>query len=228
MTFAVAPVSSSSPGAAPRTGPERAPILDQRRVNLTRGGEGFRCRESGRRPGPFAGQGAGQGFVDADVGGGVYKLRGRVSTDTAPLPAGFARAFGARPDSPSRVSGEELDGSDPPFLTAGAVSRGGGVYTRVYNPPPLRGGRSRPYLSLREGSPTPGRSRPGRRPGRGAEPGRLSACSRRQSWGDFRPYLRPAAAGRGCHPQGRSEAEDGAAVDAPGLRRLPVFFGVLW
>ena len=79
--------------------------------------------------GPFAGQGAGlgagQGFVDADVGGGVYKLRGRVSTDAAPISAGFARSFGARPDSQSRASGEGLDGSDPPFLTAGAVSRGG-------------------------------------------------------------------------------------------------------
>ena len=50
-----------------------------------------------------------------------------MSTDTTPLPAGFTRAFGARPDSPSRASGEGLDGSDPPFLTAGAVSRGGGV-----------------------------------------------------------------------------------------------------
>ena len=88
-----------------------------------------------------------------------------MSTDTAPLPAGFARAFGAKPDSPSRASGEGLDGSDPPFLTAGAVSRGGGVYTRVYTrvytPPPLRGGRSSPYLSLREGSHD--RLRPGRR-----------------------------------------------------------------
>ena len=31
-----------------------------------------------------------------------------------------------------------------------------------------------------------------------------------------------AAAGRGCHPKGRSEVEDGAAVDAPGLRRRSV------
>ena len=88
-----------------------------------------------------------------------------MSTDTAPLSAGFAQAFGARPDSPSRASGEGLDGSDPPYLTAGAVSRGGGVNTGVNtgvnNPPPLRGGRSRPYLSLREGSHD--RLRPGRR-----------------------------------------------------------------
>ena len=92
-------------------------------------------------PGQGAGQGAGQGFVDADVGGGVNKSRGGVSTDTAPLPAGFVRAFGAKPDSPRRASGEGLDGSDPPFLTAGAVSRGGGVdtgvYTGVNNPPNL-------------------------------------------------------------------------------------------
>ena len=33
--------------------------------------------------------------------------------------------------------------------------------------------------------------------------------------------------GRGCHPKGRSEAEDGAAVDAPGVRRLSgLFWGV--
>ena len=33
-----------------------------------------------------------------------------------------------------------------------------------------------------------------------------------------------AAAGRTCHPKGRSEAEDGAAVDAAGLRRLSGLF----
>ena len=37
-----------------------------------------------------------------------------------------------------------------------------------------------------------------------------------------------AAAGRSCHPKGRSEAEDGAAVDVPGLRRLSGLFPGLW
>ena len=36
-----------------------------------------------------------------------------------------------------------------------------------------------------------------------------------------------AAAGRVCHPEGRSRAEDGAAVDTPGLRRLSGLFGVM-
>ena len=112
-----------------------APILDWRRVNQPEAVRGVGSKGSkpvvGSVPGQGAGQAAGQGFVDADVGGGVYKSRGGVSTDTAPLPAGFARAFGAKPDSTSRASGEGLDGSDPPFLTAGAVSRGGGVSTLV-------------------------------------------------------------------------------------------------
>ena len=114
-------------------------------------------------PGQGAGQGAGQGFVDADVGGGVYKTRGGVSTDTAPLPAGFALAFGARPDSPSRASGEGLDGSDPPFVTAGAVSRGG-VSTPVSTPvstiPPLSVGVAPVVCILAGRLPEPRAGRP--------------------------------------------------------------------
>ena len=64
-----------------------------------------------------------------------------MSTDAAPLSAGFARAFGAGPDCQSRASGEGLDGSDPPYLTAGAVSRGGGCQHRCQHrcqqPPPF-------------------------------------------------------------------------------------------
>ena len=70
-------------------------------------------------------------------------MGGGVST-APPLPffAGFVRSFGAKPDSPRRASGEGLYGSDPPFLTAGAVSRGGGCLgtrclgTRVRQSPP--------------------------------------------------------------------------------------------
>ena len=56
------------------------------------------------------------------------------------LPA-FVRFFRARPDDPSRASGEGEYGSDPPFLTAGAVSRGGGCKHGCKHPcqtpPPL-------------------------------------------------------------------------------------------
>ena len=151
MTFAVArrrhrPLRSSANGAETWlrfwTG---AGSINPRRGGFSLQGErpssGAVCR-AGRRAGRRA------GFCRRGRGGGVYKLRGRVSTDTAPLPAGFARAFGARPDGPSRASGEGLYGSDPPFLTAGAVSRGGGCLHRclhqcLQSPPPLRGGRSR-------------------------------------------------------------------------------------
>ena len=115
QTFAVAPVSSSSPGAAPRTGPERAPILDQRRVNLTRGGEGFRCRESGRRPGPFAGQGAGQGFVDADVGGGVYKSRGGCLQTPLPYPLVLLGLLELDRTARAASAGRDWTGATPPF-----------------------------------------------------------------------------------------------------------------
>ena len=80
------------------------------------------------------------------------------------------RVFRPRPADTSRASGEGKDGSDPPFLTAGAVSRGGGVNTgvntRVNIFPPLCGGRSRLYVSLQEDSPArvrAGRSDPPRR-----------------------------------------------------------------
>ena len=43
----------------------------------------------------------------------------------------------------------------------------------------------------------------------------------------FGPNCDRAAAGRACHPKGRSAAEDGAAVDAPGLRRLSGLFSGL-
>ena len=100
--------------------------------------EGFRCRESGRRPGPFRGraQGRAQGRrnLTRTWGGVSGKQWGGVSGPTLPFFAGFVRAFGAKPDSPSRASGEGLDGSDPPFLTAGAVSRGGGCQARCQAP----------------------------------------------------------------------------------------------
>ena len=84
---------------------------------------------------------------------------------TRPFFAVPIRVFRPRPDDTRRASGEGLDGSDPHFLTAGAVSRWGGCGTRCGTwcgtpTPPSGGGRSRPYVSLREGSPA--RTRAGR------------------------------------------------------------------
>ena len=114
--------------------------------------------------------------------------------------AGFVRAFGAKPDSPRRASGEGLDGSDPHFLTAGAVSRGGGCTTRCTTgctiPPPLRGGRSRRMYPCRK-APRPTRA-PADQPVRGAR------CVTHSS----APFLSSAASvpwprgrGRACSPR---------------------------
>ena len=60
---------------------------------------------------------------------------------------------------PSRASGEGEYGSDPPFLTADAVSRGGGCKHGCKHPckqsPPSPWGSLPSYLSLREGSSRP-------------------------------------------------------------------------
>ena len=81
-------------------------------------------------PGQGAGQGVGQSKWYTDVWGGVPKTEGVVYHHPTAYTAVFVLAFGAKPDSPRRASGEGLDGSDPPFLTAGAVSRVGGCTTR--------------------------------------------------------------------------------------------------
>ena len=84
-----------------------------------------------------------------------------------PLPfvAVVVRLFVLRPADPNRASGEGKDGSDPPFCAAGAARRRVGVRPgvrhRVRHPPRRLGGRSRLYVSLREGSPA--RTRAGRR-----------------------------------------------------------------
>ena len=78
---------------------------------------------------------------------------------------GAADPAGPTKADPNRASGEGRDGSDPPFCAAGAARRRGGVSHgvrhRVSPPPRLRGGRSRLYVSLQEGSPA--RTRAGRR-----------------------------------------------------------------
>ena len=115
--------------------------------------------------GRAAGQGAGQAKCHADTGGGVAISEGLVWHTTRPFFAVPVRVFRPRPDDTRRASGEGLDGSDPPFLTAGAVSRWGGCGTWCGTwcgtpTPPPGGGRSRSYVSLREGSPA--RARAGR------------------------------------------------------------------
>ena len=93
--------------------------------------------------------------------GGVAIREWGVWHTTRPFFAVPVRIFRPRPDDTRRASVEGLDGSDPPFLTAGAVSRWGWCGTRCGTPtPPPGGGRSRPYVSLREGSPA--RARTGR------------------------------------------------------------------
>ena len=69
---------------------------------------------------------------------------GGVWHTTRPFFAVLVRVFRPRPDDQSRASGEGLDGSDPHFLTAGAVSRWGGVAPGVApgvaHPPPSQWG----------------------------------------------------------------------------------------
>ena len=118
----------------------------------------------GKRPssGPFRGraQGRAQGRRNGTrTWGGVYqKQRGGVYHHRTAHHAGFVRVFGPRPTDPNRASGEGLYGSDPPFLTAGAVSRGGGCTTRCTTgcttPPRLRGGRSRRIYPCGKAPPT--------------------------------------------------------------------------
>ena len=82
------------------------------------------------------------------------------------------RVFRPEPDDPNRASGEEEDGSDPPFLTAGAVRRGGsvppGVPPGVPHPPPSWG--SLPSSCIRAG----------RLPGPHA--GRTTSCDASAGW----------------------------------------------
>ena len=68
------------------------------------------------------------------LGGVSGKQWGGVSGPPLPFSAGFVRVFRSRPDDPSRASGEGEDGSDPPFLTAGAVSRWVGCQARCQAP----------------------------------------------------------------------------------------------
>ena len=107
---------------------------------------------------PFRGraQGRAQGRrnLTRTWGGVSGNQWGGVSGPPLPFLAGPVRVFRPRPDDPSRASGEGLDGSDPPFLTAGAVSRWGGCQARCQAPcqtPPLAFGGVAPVVFILAG-----------------------------------------------------------------------------
>ena len=103
--------------------------------------------------------------VEAGVERNGTRTEGGVYHTTRPLFAVVVRVFRPRASVPIRASGDGKDGSDPPLFAAGADRLMGGVAPGVPPgvppPPSLRGGRSRPHVSLREGSPA--RTRAGRR-----------------------------------------------------------------
>ena len=103
--------------------------------------------------------------VEAGVERNGTRTEGGVYHTTRPLFAVVVRVFRPRASVPIRASGDGKDGSDPPLFAAGADRLMGGCGTRCTagctTPPSLRGGRSRPHVSLREGSPA--RTRAGRR-----------------------------------------------------------------
>ena len=119
-----------------------------------------------RAGGSTWGRCGGQCWWDTDRGGGVTKNEGGVSSPTIPFFAVVVLVFRPRPADPNRASGEGRDGSDPPFCAAGAARRMAGCQPRCQAPcqtpsSAFRGGRSRLYVSLQEGSPA--RTRAGRR-----------------------------------------------------------------
>ena len=112
-----------------------------------------------------AGQGAGQAKCHADTGGGVAIRESWVWHTTRQFFAVHVRVFRPRPDDTSRASGEGLDGRRPPIFDRWRGQPMGLVWHQVWHMvwhthPPAWGGRSRPYVSLREGSQA--RARAGR------------------------------------------------------------------
>ena len=146
--------------------------------------------------GPFQGRAQGRRNGTRTWGGGVYH-------HPTAYTAGFVRAFGATPDSPSRASGDGLDGSDPPLFDRWRGQSRGGVYHPVYHrvyhhPSPW--GSLPSYVSLQEGSQADargGRSAPPRRAMRDAliraflVVGGISAVAGRGPRGRSRGRARP-------------------------------------
>ena len=96
------------------------------------------------------GESGGEHNLTRKWGGVSGKQWWGVSGHPAPVSAVVVRVFRPGPDDPNRASGEGKDGSDPPFLTAGAVRRGRGCQPRCQapcqTPPPPLGGFSAPVL----------------------------------------------------------------------------------
>ena len=109
------------------------------------------------------GEAGGEQNAPRTQGGVGQTQRGGVGQTARPFCAAVVRVFRPRPDDPNRASGEGEDGSDPPFLTAGAVRRWGGCGTRWgtgwgTHPHRRRGGRSRHIYPCRK-APPPARGR---------------------------------------------------------------------
>ena len=155
-----------------------------------------------------AGQGAWQRFVDADVGGGQQIEQGGVNRHSHI----FSRyLFGffvlARHDRTGSAE-REMTGATPPFLP---LARHGEA-----------GSRSRLYLSLREGSPTPRAGRTTTTRTRRTNPagrGPVIAGNREELSPGHRAERFPfgfncgrAAAGRARHPKGLAAARRSLAA----------------
>ena len=122
---------------------------------------------------------------------------GGVWHTTRPFFAVLVRVFRPRPDDTSRASGEGLDGSDPPFLTAGAVSRWGGCGTRCGTPTPPAGGVAPVRMYPCGKAPRPARG-PDDQPHRSA---RCVTHSSAPSWSSAASVPRAPGRGRACSPR---------------------------
>ena len=144
---------------------------------------------------------------------------------TRPFFAVPVRVFRPRPDDTRRASGEGLDGSDPPFLTAGAVSLGGGCGTRCGTwcgtPTPPPGGVA-PVRMYPCGRGSPARARAATATIRGC-PGTPRASGRRAPG----PLVFAAGSPR-THTRSRADEAHSPllASDRPGgrLSQPPLFF----
>ena len=130
--------------------------------------------------------------------GGVAIREWVVWHTTRPFFAVLVRVFRPRPDDTSRASGEGLDGSDPHFLTAGAVSRWGGCGTRCGTwcgtPTPPSGGVAPVRMYPCGKAPRPARG-PDDQPHRSA---RCVTHSSAPSWSSAASVPRAPGRGRAC------------------------------
>ena len=126
---------------------------------------------------------------------------GGVWHTTRPFFAVPVLVFRPRPDDTRRASGEGLDGCDPPFLTAGAVSRWGGCGTSCGTwcgtPTPQPGGVAPVRMYPCGKAPRPARG-PDDQPHRAA---RYVTHSPAPSWSSATSAPRAPGRGRACSPR---------------------------